>query len=101
MVPIWFGLCTWLFKRLETLYPETFESLGSPHLVGNNTPITSGKFLSFLAKSGWQSLDDPVLARFGRFMQVFFVIFMICFVALLAAIVFVHQLDAPLTTIVK
>lgn len=79
---VWFFLCNRLFKILETRHPEKYESMGKPGLIVNNTPSATLTFMKFLFKREWRDLNDPGLAALGKFMLVFFLIYLIGFLTL-------------------
>jgi hypothetical protein len=84
---IWLAAVVWLFRRLRTRHPVTYEAIGSPDLFRNNTPRTNWQFLKFLFGGQWQSLDDPSLALVARGMQVLLVVYFTGFAAFLATVV--------------
>jgi hypothetical protein len=83
---IWLAANLWLFRRLRTRHPVTYEAIGSPDLFRNNTPRTNWQFLKFLFGGQWQSLDDASFAIVARGMQVLFVVYFTGFAAYLATV---------------
>jgi hypothetical protein len=81
-VLVWFFLCNRLFKILETRHPEKYESMGKPSLIANNSLSSNLTFMKFIFKREWRNLDDSGLSDLGKFMLVFFVIYMLGFLAL-------------------
>ena len=85
-VLVWIFLCNRLFKILETRHPEKYESMGKPGLIANNTMSSNFTFMKFLFKREWRDLDDAGLAVLGKFMLVFFVIYMVGFLTLFLSV---------------
>ena len=75
MVFIWFGLCIWVFRRLESQHPQKYVDLGSPSLFLRINIQNDWRFLRFLWKSEYNSLNDPSLSRTCNFMKIFFVVY--------------------------
>lgn len=73
---VWFGLSSWIFRRLAANHPETYQEMGSPTLLLNNSPANGTKFLRFIAAAGWKDLNDDGLTRAGRAMRIVFVLFL-------------------------
>lgn len=82
MVILWFGLCSWLFRRLERLHPEQYEALGRPPLVLRNNLENNGRFLRFLWSGQYAHLQVPLLGKVCRFMKVFFFVYLALFLLL-------------------
>ena len=85
-VLVWFFLCHRLFKILETMHPEKYESMGKPSLIMNNTVSSNITFMKFLFKREWSELEDSGVATLGKSMLVFLVIYMIGFLTLFLSI---------------
>jgi hypothetical protein len=83
---IWLAAIVWLFRRLRTRHPVTYEAIGSPDLFRNNTLRTNWLFLKFLFGGQWQSLNDASLAIVARGMQVLFVVYFTGFAMFLATV---------------
>ena len=49
-----------LLGYLRDNEPETWESLGKPHLIFNNTVFNGLKFLRFMYKKEYLTLSNPV-----------------------------------------
>lgn len=87
---VWFFLCYRFFKILETRHFEEYEAMGKPSLIMNNSLSSNIKLMKFLFKRKWRELDDSELAKLSRLMLVFFVIYMIGFLALLFSVPLSH-----------
>ena len=74
-----------MFKILRTRYPETFEKMGKPSLIMNNSISNNLSFMKFLYGRKWRTLDDEGLATLGNSILVFFLFYLIGFVFLLIA----------------
>lgn len=68
MLFAWFYLCHQMFKILRERHPETYEAMGRPSLVLNNSISNNVAFLRFLCARGWRYLGDPQLAGLGKCM---------------------------------
>jgi hypothetical protein len=84
MVVLWFVLVSWVFSRLRKRHPSTYEAMGSPTLFWNNSPRGNWLFLKFLYSSRWRELGDSTVSNIVRFMRVYFVIYLVLFLALVA-----------------
>jgi len=60
--------------------------MGKPGLIANNTMSSNFAFMKFLFKREWRDLDDAGLAVLGKFMLVFFVIYMVGFLTLFLSV---------------
>jgi hypothetical protein len=76
MFLFWIPLCYRLFKILETRQPEKYEVMGKPSLIANNTLSNNITTVKFLLKREWREFDDSGLATLGKFMLVFWGIYM-------------------------
>lgn len=85
LVLVWFGLISWLFRRLRLRHPAAYEAIGSPSLFWNNSPRHNWLLLKFLFGSEWKGLGDPRLAAVVRGMQLLFVVYLVGFAALAVA----------------
>jgi len=83
---VWFFLCYRLFKILETRHPEKYESMGKPSLIINNSLSSNITFMKFLFKREWRELGDSVLAKLGKAMLVFFVIYLVGFLTMFISV---------------
>jgi len=83
---VWFFLCYRLFKILETRHPEKYESMGKPSLIMNNSLSSNITFMKFLFKREWRELGDSVLAKLGKAMLVFFVIYLVGFLTMFISV---------------
>ena len=85
-VLVWFVLISRLHRILRTRHSETYDRLGRPTLFLNNSVQNGIATIRFLLGGHFRQLNDPELLRLGAFMQVFFfvyVVFIICLVALM------------------
>jgi hypothetical protein len=80
-VLIWFVLVSMLYRLLRESHAAVFESLGSPSLFLNNTIKNGLLTLKFLATGSFRELGDRRLTRLGTVMQIYFVAYMIWFLA--------------------
>ena len=83
MVFVWFGLCIWVFRRLEHQHPEKYTDMGRPSLFLRNNIQNNWLFLRFLWKSEFDSLSDSSLSRACNFMKIFFVVYCLLFFSML------------------
>ena len=83
---VWFFLCFRIFEILETRHPETYEAMGKPTLIINNSISNNISFLKFLFKRESKELNDPALSTLGQSMLVFFAIYSVGFVFLLISV---------------
>jgi hypothetical protein len=84
MVVVWFGLIIWLFRRLRTRHPETYETIGSPTLFWNNSMRNNWLFFTFLFSAKHRQLQDAATTRACIFMR----IWLIAYVLLIAVMFF-------------
>jgi hypothetical protein len=84
MVAVWFALLLWLFRRLRTRHPSTFEEIGSPSLFWNNSMRNNWLFLWFLFSSRPGQLNDPAIGRVAICMRIHMVCYFILFACLTA-----------------
>src|SRR5689334_2457541 len=57
--------------RLERCHPDTYDALGRPHLISNNTPSRGVAFRKFVIEGRARELRDQKLVqlcRVGRFL---------------------------------
>jgi hypothetical protein len=83
MVVVWFGLIIWLFRRLRTRHPDTYESMGSPTLLWNNSMRNNWLFFTFLVSAKHRELHDVALSRICVFMRIWLVAYVLLFVAMI------------------
>ena len=76
---VWFFLCYRMFKILETRHPETYEAMGKPSLLMNNSISNNISFIKFLFTRSWKGLNDEGLASLGNAMLVFFAVYSVVF----------------------
>ncbi|HQT01342.1 MAG TPA: hypothetical protein PL023_13665 [Thiobacillus sp.] len=55
-----------LFVALERKHHEVWVSIGSPHLIKNNSLVNNFSFLRYLLSGGFFKLGDEVLSRLAR-----------------------------------
>lgn len=54
----WFVLVLWLFQRLRKRHAATYETIGSPSLIWNNSLRSNWLFIKFLYSPRALELDD-------------------------------------------
>ena len=81
-VVVWLGLVLWVFHRLRIRHLATFEAIGSPSLIWNNSMRTNWLFLKFLFGPTWKQLGDQRLALVLNVMRVYIVAYLVGFAAL-------------------
>ena len=86
MVVVWFALILWLFRRLRVQHPATFEEIGSPSLIWNNTPRSNLLFVRFLFSSRPSRLNDAAIRRVAIYMRIHIVCYFILFACLLVCV---------------
>ena len=85
MVCAWFALCKWLFSRLEKQHPKKYEEMGKPSLFLRNNISNGWSFMTFLFRSEYLPLEDPILTRTCKIMKIFFAIYLAIFLFLIAS----------------
>ena len=83
MCLVWFASCFWLFKRLKNQHPQKYVDMGKPSLFLGNSFANNWRFMRFLWKSEYNSLDDPLLSRTCSFMKIFMAIYLLLFFSVL------------------
>ena len=78
------ALLAWLFRRLRRRHPATYEAIGSPSLVWNNSLRNNWLFLKFVLSAKPSKLGDRAVERTVGFIRVFFVVYVIYFLCLVA-----------------
>ena len=74
-----------MFKILKTRHPKTYEAMGKPSLIMNNSISNNISFIKFLYGRHWRKLNDEGLEILGKVMLVFFLLYLIGFVLILIA----------------
>lgn len=74
---IWFALSYRMFKLLKARHPEKYSAMGKPSLITNNSISNSFAYNKFLFKREYLELNDPELAKLGKFMRVFSILYMV------------------------
>ncbi len=82
----WFALCYRLFRMLETQHPQKYAEMGRPGLIANNSIASNIAFMKFLFGREYVGLDDPAVAKLGRFMRAFVGFYLAAFAALFLAL---------------
>lgn len=85
MVAVWLGLIVWTFHRLRTQHQATYVEIGSPDLFWNNSMRTNWLFLKFLYGRSWKLLGDWQLWTVLHVMQVWLVVYLVGFIALICS----------------
>ncbi len=91
MVPIWFVLVVTLFKRLESLHPEKYESMGRPTMFWRNSTEGMFKMLKFLFLREHKSMNDNRLSLQSDLMLVF----ICCYFLILFSLFFGFTRELP------
>jgi len=92
MVFIWFGLCIWVFRRLENRHHKKYIELGKPSLFLRNNIQNNLFFIRFLWQTEYSALDDPSLSKTCNFMKIFFIVYCLVFFSLIFQF-FIHPLQ--------
>lgn len=71
MVIVWFGMCRWTFRRLETRHPGKYLQLERPSLFLRNNLKSNWLFMRFIWRSEYLLLNDPPLTRMCASMKTF------------------------------
>jgi len=82
MVPVWFVLVITLFKRLESLHPEKYESMGRPTIFWRNSTEGMFKMLKFLFLREHRPMNDKTLSALSDVMLVFITCYLLIFFSL-------------------
>lgn len=85
---VWLILVSWLFRRLRTHHPSTYEGIGSLSLFWNNSMRTQWLLCKFLWSSHSGELGDSAIANVVRFMRIIFVCYVALFLALFLVVPF-------------
>ena len=72
LLVLWFIQCKLVFLRLEKLHPITYESLGKPTLVTNNSILKIAKFAKYFFGGEWRTLNDLLLVIMFKSMVIVF-----------------------------
>jgi len=59
----WYGSKFWICRRLKNQHPEKYADMGKPSLFFRSSIANSWRFLRFLWKGEYNSLNDPLLRR--------------------------------------
>ena len=76
-------LTQFFLRRLRTHHSPTWEALGSPTLVLNNTIRNSTRTCRFIWDGEYRVLDDPVLDMLGTTLRLYWIGYGILFVLVL------------------
>jgi hypothetical protein len=87
MAVTWLVILSWLFGRLRTRHPSTYESIGSPSIFWNNSVRNNWLLWKFLWSSHSRKVDDSAIARIIYVMRIFFVCYIIVFIGLAIAFI--------------
>lgn len=90
MLFAWFYLCHQMFKVLRERHPETYEAMGKPSLVLNNSISNNAAFLRFLCARGWRDLGDPQLTGLGKRMLGVGSVYILLFLSIFVLVGFGH-----------
>ena len=72
LIVYWLILSSELFSYLEKSHTEIYSAMGKPSLFFNSTPENNSRFLSFILKRKWESLNDDYLEKLCSKMYVLF-----------------------------
>lgn len=70
-------------RRLKNDHPQTWEKLGRPTLILNNSIANGWAVFRFVQRGEYESLGDESFIKFSRFMKWCFRIFFVNFATLL------------------
>lgn len=79
LLAVWLILLSWLFSRLRNKHPSTYEAMGSPSLVRNNSMRNNWLFFKFLFSSHWRELGDSTVASLVRLLRLVFAVYLVVF----------------------
>src|SRR5262245_25330041 len=79
MIAIWFALSAWVLRRLKSRHRETFDRLGRPSLIMNNSILNNLLVTRFLLMREYMILRDVGLQRVCDFMLLFFAAYVFIF----------------------
>ena len=81
------GLQHRLLTRLRTHHVQTWEALGRPTLIINNSLTNSVAVLRFLWRREYRALDDSQLVRLAGRLRVILVVYVLLFVSIIAFVI--------------
>jgi hypothetical protein len=74
-----------LLRILRAKHPSTWEALGRPTLIANNSPANSIAVLRFIWRKDYSELDDAEFTRLADAVRLFMVLYFIFFGCVLLA----------------
>jgi hypothetical protein len=89
MVLVWFGLLARLFRTLRADHPATYERLGSPTLIYNNSLKNNWLLFRFLYRNEFNVLGDMSLGRFCRWLKIFLAGYLVLFFVMLGLVLII------------
>jgi hypothetical protein len=87
----WLALAWRLFAIMKLRVPETYASIGSPHLFFNNTLSNNLLFVRFLLGGRYAKVGDDGVRRLCAFLRALFWFFAAGSVAFVAVMLAVHR----------
>jgi hypothetical protein len=84
MAVVWLVLVRNLFQSLSARHPQKYEELGRPSLTQNNNWRANVRFFKFLFSTESASLNDRSLSKRIGFLRVWFIIYIVAFMASLS-----------------
>jgi len=86
----------WRFlQQLRDRHPATWQSLGQPSLLWNNSMGTRLEIWRFLLRKDYQDLADPQFSRLANLLRVYKIAFAIVFAAIFVGGFFWSYLGFP------
>jgi len=82
MAGVWLVLVAWLLHRLRNRHALTYEAIGSPSLIWNNSLRSNWLFLRFLYSPRRLELGDEPASRVVGVLRVLFPLYFLLFIAL-------------------
>ena len=81
----WLALVWRLFVLMKVRAPDTYASIGRPHIILNNTPSNNLAFLRFLLGGHYANVSDEGVRKLCAFLRVFFWCYLVGFIGLVVA----------------
>lgn len=81
---VWLATLVWLFRYLRLHHPPTYKAIGAPSLFWNNSPRNNWLFFKYLWSRHGRDSGDATLWNAVRFLRVFFVLYLVLFLVLIA-----------------
>ncbi|MEY2520947.1 MAG: TRAP-type transport system small permease protein [Verrucomicrobiota bacterium] len=81
-----FVLVHLFLRRLRARHASTWEGLGAPTLVLNNTISNSLRTWRFIWEGEYRVLDDSVLNRLGTILRLYWIAYIILFIVVVISV---------------